>query len=116
MIYTKSAIPLLPQAAAIIEKYRNRNDDRLLPVPSNQKTNQYLKEIQAICQIPIKMSSHVARHTFATTIALENGVPIETVSRMLGHTTLKTTQIYARITRNKLAADMEALNNKLSVK
>lgn len=102
----ESAIPLLPQAAAIIDKYRRHDRDQLIPIVSNQKFNGYLKEIQTICNIPINLTHHVARHTFATTVTLENHVPIETVSRMLGHRSIKTTQIYAKITRQKLAADM----------
>jgi site-specific recombinase XerD len=112
----ESAIPLMPQAAAIVQKYNNPESDRLLPIPSNQRMNSYLKEIQALCNIPIEMTTHVARHTFATTVTLENGVPIETVSRMLGHADLSTTQIYARITRQKLADDMAKLTQKLSQK
>ncbi|MFW5753498.1 MAG: tyrosine-type recombinase/integrase [Marinilabiliaceae bacterium] len=110
----ESAVPLMPQAAAIVEKYNNPESDRLLPIPSNQRMNSYLKEIQTLCNIPIELTTHVARHTFATTITLENGVPIETVSRMLGHSKLSTTQIYARITRQKLADDMQSLQEKMS--
>jgi site-specific recombinase XerD len=112
----ESAIPLMPQAAAIVQKYNDPDSDRLLPIPSNQRMNSYLKEIQALCNISIDLTTHVARHTFATTVTLENGVPIETVSRMLGHSDLSTTQIYARITRQKLADDMQALTEKLKKK
>lgn len=112
----ESAIPLMPQAAAIVEKYNDPESERLLPIPSNQRMNSYLKEIQTLCNIPIEMTTHVARHTFATTVTLENNVPIETVSRMLGHVKLSTTQIYARITRQKLANDMSQLTNKLNKK
>ncbi|MBN2744483.1 MAG: site-specific integrase [Marinilabiliaceae bacterium] len=112
----ESSIPLLPQAAEIIEKYAPKKrgaDERLLPIPSNQKFNAYLKEIQTICNIPINLTHHIARHTFATTITLENGVPLETVSRMLGHANIKTTQIYAKMTRKRLADDMSDLASKL---
>jgi site-specific recombinase XerD len=112
----ESAIPLMPQAAAIVQKYNDQESDRLLPIPTNQRMNSYLKEIQALCNIPIELTTHVARHTFATTVTLENGVPIETVSRMLGHSDLSTTQIYARITRQKLADDMNNLTSKLNSK
>ena len=71
------------------------NKGRLLPVLSNQKMNTYLKEISDACEITKKMTFHTARHTFATTVTLTNGVPIETVSKMLGHRNLKTTQHYA---------------------
>ncbi len=110
-------IPLLPQAKAILQKYENfpasRNAESLLPMNSNQKMNEYLKELAGICSINKNLSMHVARHTFATSITLSNGVPIETVSKMLGHTSLKTTQIYARIVDSKIAADMAALKTKL---
>ena len=106
-------IPLLPQAKAILQKYQtfpvSRNRGKLLPVHSNQKMNEYLKELADICGIKKNLSMHVARHTFATSITLANGVPIETVSKMLGHTSLKTTQIYARIVDSKIAKDMTKL-------
>ncbi len=86
---------------------------RLLPVFSNQKCNEYLKEIAALCGIKKEVTFHVARHTFATTVTLENGVPIDSVSKMLGHTNVRTTQIYARITDTKVSNDMDALKAKL---
>ena len=110
----ESAIPLLPQAAAIIDKYASPNRPQLIPIVSNQKFNGYLKEIQTICEIPITLTHHVARHTFATTVTLENNVPLESVSRMLGHISIKTTQIYAKITRQKLANDMGPVADKLN--
>ncbi len=107
-------IRLLDTPRVIIEKYVGEGKKgRLLPLPSNQKTNDYLKEIAAICGIEKNLTYHLARHTFATTITLANGVPIETVSKMLGHTSIKTTQIYARITDMKISNDMEALSQKL---
>jgi site-specific recombinase XerD len=81
----------------------------LLPVYSNQKTNQYLKEIAKVLKINKKLSFHTARHTFATTVTLSNGVPIETVSKLLGHTKLSTTQIYARVIDSKIASDLNIL-------
>ena len=110
-------IPLLPQAIVILQKYENspitQNLVKLLPVNSNQKMNEYLKELAGICGINKNLSMHVARHTFATSVTLSNGVPIETVSKMLGHTSLKTTQIYARIVDTKISKDMENLKTKL---
>jgi len=110
-------VPLLPQANAILQKYENfpesQNRGTLLPVHSNQKMNEYLKELAGICGINKNLSMHVARHTFATSVTLSNGVPIETVSKMLGHMSLKTTQIYARIVDSKIASDMAALKIKL---
>jgi integrase len=106
-------IPLLPKAKEILAKYSNLNQQeikgKLLPVYSNQKTNKYLKEIAKACGIHKNISFHVARHTFATTVTLSNGVPIETVSKLLGHTKLTTTQIYARVLQKKVGEDMEHL-------
>jgi site-specific recombinase XerD len=75
--------------------------------------NSYLKELADICGVGKNLSMHVARHTFATSVTLSNGVPMETVSRMLGHTSLKTTQIYARIVDSKISNDMNQLKLKL---
>jgi len=116
---TRSPIPILPQAMAIIEKYRNNPEaiakGRLLPVNSNQRMNGYLKEIQDICEIPKRLTMHLARHTFATTVTLANGVPIETVSKMLGHTSIKTTQIYSKVVDSKISDDMKKLKRKTSL-
>ena len=85
-------IPLLDVPLQILAKYKDsRRGDRLLPIPANQKCNDYLKEIAAICGIEKRLTFHLARHTFATTVTLTNGVPIESVSKMLGHRSLKTT-------------------------
>ena len=112
-----SRIPLLPQALAIIEKYKDHpkvsNSGKLLPVLSNQKVNSYLKEIADSCGFQKNITFHVARHTFATTVTLSNGVPIDSVSKMLGHKKITTTQIYAKILDNKVSADMNALQSKL---
>tara|TARA_R110002012_G_C11598288_1_gene607028 strand:+ start:498 stop:1484 length:987 start_codon:yes stop_codon:yes gene_type:complete len=109
----KLKIPLLPQAKEIIKKYEDSAERRitkvLLPVYSNQKVNYYLKEICKACKIYKKVTFHTARHTFATTVTLSNGVPIETVSKMLGHTKLSTTQIYARVLEHKIGEDMQNL-------
>jgi site-specific recombinase XerD len=117
---TVSKIPLLPMAQEIINKYENHpvciNEDRLLPIFSNQKMNAYLKEIADICEINKDLTFHIARHTFATTITLSNGVPLETVSKMLGHTSLKTTQHYAKILDKKISEDMMILKSKFASK
>jgi integrase len=111
-------VPLLPPALEILDRYKDNpqciNKGRLLPVLSNQKMNTYLKEIADACSITKKMTFHTARHTFATTITLTNGVPIETVSKMLGHKNLKTTQHYAKILDKKVSDDMGILRVKLS--
>lgn len=107
-----SNIRLLEVPLAIIEKYKGQQKDgRIFPVCSNQKTNEYLKEIAVVCGINKTISCHTARHTFGTTVTLANGVPIETVSKMLGHADIKTTQIYAKIVDKKLSADMDCLAN-----
>lgn len=115
---TRSNIPLLPTALAILEKYANHPealaDGHVLPVLSNQKMNAYLKEIADLCGITKNLTMHLARHTFATTVTLTNGVPIESVSRMLGHTNIKTTQHYAKIVDSKVADDMKALREKMT--
>src|ERR1700760_693396 len=89
---------------------------RALPILSNQKMNAYLKEIADCCGIKKHLTFHIARHTFATTITLSNGVPIETVSKMLGHRNLKTTQHYAKILDRKVSQDMLALKERLQRK
>jgi site-specific recombinase XerD len=114
---TASHIPLLPPALAILDKYAKHpqanNNGKLLPVPSNQKTNAYLKEIAACCGITKELTFHVARYTFATTITLTNGVSIESVSKMLGHKKLQTTQHYAKILDKKVSMDMRILKDKM---
>jgi site-specific recombinase XerD len=116
---TSSRIPILPTAQFIIDKYANHpvcvNEDKLLPIFSNQKMNAYLKEIATVCGINKELTFHIARHTFATTVTLSNGVPIETVSKMLGHTNLKTTQHYAKILDKKISEDMKILKDKFSI-
>jgi len=109
-------IPLLPPALAIITKYINHPrctaKSMVLPVPSNQKVNEYLKIVANKCDITKTLTFHIARHTFATTVTLSNGVPIETVSKMLGHRNLKTTQHYAKILDKKIGDDMRGLREK----
>ena len=111
---TNVNVPLLPMAEKILRKYEGQYlDGELLPILSNQKTNAYLKEIADICGIEKNLTFHLARHTFATTMTLGKGVPIESVSKMLGHTNIQTTQIYARITNEKISHDMENLAKNL---
>lgn len=113
----KSSIPLLPIAEEILYKYedimRFDKNKRVLPGMSNQKLNSYLKELAAICNINKELTFHIARHTFATTVTLTNGVPIESVSKMLGHSSIKMTQHYAKIVDRKLSDDMKMLREKL---
>ena len=104
-------VPLLDVPLQILAKYEDCcPNGKLLPMPSNQKCNVYLKEIAAICGIEKRLTFHLARHTFATTVTYANGVPIELVSKMLGHRSLCTTQIYAKIVNDKLAEDMAKLS------
>ncbi len=112
-----SSIPLLPTAEGIIEKYSRHpyvvNGKGVLPVLTNQKSNAYLKEIADVCGIHKNLTTHLARHTFATTVTLSKGVSISTVSKMLGHRSLKTTQIYAKVLDSKIADEMNLLKEKL---
>jgi len=109
----EAMVPLLPQAEAILKRYANdRTSDGLLPIPSNQKVNAYLKEIADLCGVSKNLTFHMARHTFATTVALLNDVPVESVSRMLGHTSLKTTQIYGRVVQAKIEKDLAGVLKK----
>lgn len=114
---TLSRIPILPVALEILEQYKDYpvcvNTEKVLPVLSNQKYNEYLKEIAKICSINKRLTTHTARHTFATTVTLSNGVPMETVSKMLGHKNLKTTQHYAKVLDKKISEDMNMLKDKM---
>ena len=113
-------IPLLPKAMEIIDKYKSNasllENGRLLPIYSNQMINRTLRDIANACGIRKKVTFHVARHTFATAITLSNGVPIETVSKLLGHTKLSTTQIYARVVEKKVGEDMQNLMATMKLK
>ena len=113
-----SHIPLLPLAAKIISKYADHpycvGKKILLPVSSNQKLNAYLKEIANICGIKKELTTHIARHTFATTVTLNNDIPIESVSKMLGHSSINMTKIYARLLDKKVSSDMQKLFGKYS--
>ena len=109
-------VPLLPVALSILDKYMPsaEQDVPLLPVISNQKMNENLKVLQELAGISKNLTTHLARHSFASTITLNNGVPITTVSRMLGHTKLSTTQVYARLQEKTIGEDMELLEQKLN--
>jgi site-specific recombinase XerD len=115
-----SKIPILPVTQTIIDRYldhpQSNNEGRLLPILSNQKMNAYLKEIAGVCEINKELTFHIARHTFATTVTLTNGVPIESVSKMLGHKNLQTTQHYAKVLDKKVSEDMKLLRDKFALK
>ncbi|MUH36249.1 site-specific integrase [Zobellia amurskyensis] len=108
-------IPLLPKALQIIKKYKgdmkSLSRGHVFPKISNQKLNSYLKEIADVCGIEQNLTFHIARHTFATTVTLSNGMPIETVSKLLGHSRISTTQIYAKVIERKVSDDMQQLRN-----
>ncbi len=115
---TTVRVPLLEPAQKILDKYESHpvtmHSGTLLPKITNEKTNLYLKEIADAVGIKKNLTFHMARHTFATTVTLSNGVPIETVSKLLGHTKLATTQIYARVLDKKVSEDMKDLQLKLN--
>jgi len=117
---TPTKVPLLPTALSVLAKYKDHpqcvNRNRLLPVLSNQKMNAYLKEIADTCEINKELTFHIARHTFATTVTLNNDVPIESVSKMLGHKSIKTTQHYAKLLDKKVGYDMDKLRLKFAEK
>ena len=116
---TPTRIPLLPPAQVILDKYKDHpkcvNRNTVLPVLSNQKMNSYLKEIADACGITKTLTFHIARHTFATTVTLNNDVPIESVSKMLGHKSIRITQHYAKIIDKKVSADMQSLSRKFTI-
>jgi len=110
-------VPLLSPALVIMEKYAVKPGaaprESVFPYVSNQEMNRSLKLIGEICDIKCNLTFHSARHTFATTVTLLNGVPLETISKMLGHTKITTTMIYSRVTQNKIGIDMELLQSRL---
>jgi site-specific recombinase XerD len=110
------AIPLLPQAEVILIKYKTNDSDVVLPTISNQKFNSYLKEIAALVGIEKKLTHHIARKTFATTVLLLNGVPMEVVSELLGHSKITITQEhYAKVVKSKVSTEIIKLKNTLTI-
>lgn len=113
-------IPLLPKAAEVIEKYKEhprcRDTSNLLPMIANQPFNNALKDLAKLCKIYKNLTHHLARHTFATTICLLNGISMESTSGMLGHASMRTTQIYGKILPQRISKEMEALQQKMSVR
>ena len=108
-------IPLLDLPLHIIDKYRDTAPDgRLLPMYGNSELNKGLKHLATVCGIDRKLTFHMARHTYATEITLSHGVPMETVSRMLGHSRVDTTQIYAQVTDNKIDTDTQSLDERIA--
>jgi len=109
-------VPLLPIALEIFERYAEHplcvDTGLVLPINSNQKMNAYLREVADLSGVDLHLTFKVARVAFATTVTMGNGIPIESVSKMLGHASIKTTQIYAKIIDNKVGEDMEVLKKK----
>jgi len=117
---TPAVIPLLPIALLILKKYQDDKmclaKDVLLPVLSNQKYNSYLKEIADTCNVKKELTSRMARNSFATTVTLANNVPMETISKMMGHKSLRQTQHYAKVLAIKVTEDMITLKKTLAKK
>ena len=105
----RARVKLLPEAIALIEKYRDENRDTLFPWQSAEMVKANMKGLRVLADIKEPMTYHSGRHSFASLITLEEGVPIETISRMLGHSNIQTTQVYARVTPKKLFEDMDKL-------
>ena len=110
-------VPLLRPALAIMEKFKTSEEtaklETIFPRVSNQEMNRGLKLIAEICEVKKYLTFHLARHTFATTVTLLNGVPIETISKLLGHTKLSTTMIYTHVVQSKVGLDMSLLQSRL---
>jgi len=102
-------VPILPIIDELIEKYAHHSclkiSNHLIPVNSNTKYNAYLKELADICGITRELNTHLARHTFAD-MMLNNGVPLEDVSKMLGHANIRTTQKYCRVQKSRISSNM----------
>lgn len=111
-------IPLLPNAIKILEKYKDHplclKRGTVLPVSSNQKMNEYLKEIASLCGFPFTLNTHMARRTFGSTVTLNNNVPINVVKEMLGHSSVKQTESYAITEQATIGREMTLLNKKLN--
>ncbi len=114
----KFNVLLLPEALEFINKYRNDpaslENGTIFPYYTNQVVNRYLKIVAKKANIKKRVTFHLARHTFATTVTLENGVPMESVSYMLGHASIRTTQIYSKVKKKKVLADMANLRSKIN--
>ena len=115
----KFYVLLLPEAIELIKKYKGHPmasyTGTVFPLFSNQATNRYLKVISKKANLNFALTYHIARHTFATTVTLENGVPMESVSKMLGHSSIRTTQIYSKVKKKKVSSDMKILRDRLKL-
>lgn len=113
-------LPLLQPAVNILKRYEayheGKRNNHIFPVPLNQVMNRYLKKVAKQAGVDKNITFHMARHTYASEICLSQGVPIETVSRMLGHRDLRSTQIYAKISNNKISEDTDKLEERIKDK
>lgn len=113
----RASIPLLLTAQKVLDKYQSSPEciaaNKILPIISNQKFNEYIKEVATTCKITKPVTAHIGRHTFATTITLSNGVPMETVQKMLAHTNISTTMLYGKVVDTKVSDDMGKIEEKL---
>jgi integrase len=111
-------VPLLPQALKIVEKYKEHplciQRGTVLPVSSNQKMNEYLKEVAVLCGFPFTLNTHMARRTFGSTVTLNNNVPINVVKELLGHASVKQTEAYTITEQATIGREMSILNKKLN--
>jgi len=103
----QARVKLLPEAIALLNKYKDENRETLFPIQSAEVVQLNMRGLRVMADIKQPISYHSGRHSFASLITLEEGVPIETISRMLGHSNIKTTQVYARVTPKKLFDDMD---------
>jgi len=117
---SETNVPLLPQALKIIERYKDHplclERGTVLPVSSNQKMNEYLKEIANLCGFPFTLNTHMARRTFGSTVTLNNNVPIHVVKEMLGHASVKQTEAYAITEQASIGREMSLLDKRLNKK
>jgi len=115
----KFYVLLLPEAIELIMKYKGHPmasyTGTVFPLFSNQAINRYLKVISKKANLNFALTYHIARHTFATTVTLGNGVPMESVSKMLGHSSIRTTQIYSKVKKKKVSSDMKILRERLKL-
>jgi site-specific recombinase XerD len=114
---SKSIVPLLEIPKEIIEKYKGTGEgDKVFKMLCMNMVCSYTKHIGRLCGLNRKLTFHMSRHSFATSICLNQGIPIETLSRMMGHQNIRTTQIYAEITGSKIEEDMQMLSRKIEDK
>ena len=112
---TQFRVKLLPVAKQLVEQYSRLQlpDDKVFPVKDDNSMNMSLRHVARHAGLSFNPTTHTGRHTFATTVTLTQGVPLETVSKMLGHKHITTTQIYAKITNDKIGRDMDVLTDKI---